>query len=335
MKDLITNKDYNARFKGLEKEEAISFVKKTFEEQLTKNLNLTKIQAPLFVDPLTGLNDNLNGYERAVSFDSLELNKNLEVVQSLAKWKRTALKKYNVEHLKGIFTNMVAIRRDEELDNIHSMFVDQWDWEMVINSEDRKISFLKKIVKKVYKSIYNTKDKVCKKYNLENKLPKEITFVTSKELEQMYPNNTPKERETIFAKENRAIFIIGIGGKLKSGEPHDGRAADYDDWKLNGDLIVYYDMHNKALELSSMGIRVDKDSIVKQIKVKKEEYKLELPYVKSVINNEIPLSIGGGIGQSRICMFMLDMMHVGEVSPSVWSDSDVKYFKDNNIDIKE
>lgn len=333
MKDLIVNKNYRCKFEGIKKEEAISFVRRTFEDILSKNLNLTKIQAPLFVNPATGLNDNLNGYERAVSFDSLELKKELEVVQSLAKWKRTALKRYNLNSEEGIYTNMIAVRRDEELDNTHSMYVDQWDWEMTITSELRKISFLKKIVKKIYKSVYQTKEKVCKKYGLENKLPKEITFITAQELENLYPNLTAKERETEFAKLNKAIFIIGIGGKLKSGEPHDGRAADYDDWKLNGDLIVFYDMHNKALELSSMGIRVDKNSIVKQIKAKKELSKFELPYVQAIMNDDLPLSIGGGIGQSRLCMFMLEMMHVGEVSPSVWDEEEIKYFKNNNINL--
>lgn len=319
-------KTYVSKLNLLETEVAIKFCKDTFERELSKALKLTRVSAPLFVAPESGLNDNLNGYERAVGFDIKVLNKNVEVVQSLAKWKRNALKRYEIQEGFGLYADMNAIRRDEDyLDEFHSCYVDQWDWEKVITKKERTISYLKKVVKTIYKVLLKTESLVNKKYNtFNNKLPKDIFFITTKELESMYPNLTRKERENAICKEKRAVFIMGIGWPLKDKKPHDGRAADYDDWKLNGDILVWLDTHNCALELSSMGIRVDGESIVKQLKYKKEEYKLDNPYSKDVISGNLPLTIGGGIGQSRLCLFFLEKMHIGEVQSSMWSDEDIK-----------
>lgn len=334
MKNLVIKDGYTSKLSLLETEVAIKFVKDTFQVELAKALNLTRVSAPLFVFPETGLNDNLNGYERAVSFDVLDLKRNVEVVQSLAKWKRNALKRYGFEVGTGLYTDMNAIRRDEELDTIHSCYVDQWDWCKVIERKDRTVSFLKKTVKKIYKVLLATEKKVNKKYEcFTTKLPQEITFITTKELEAKYPNLSRKERENTVAKEYGAVFIIGIGWPLKDGEPHDGRAADYDDWKLNGDILVWNPVLEQAFEISSMGIRVDETSIVKQCKKKKELAKLESPYSQDIINGVLPLTIGGGIGQSRLCMFFLEKIHIGEVQSSVWSDEDLKVLKDHNINV--
>ncbi len=334
MEKLVVRKGYKSKLSLIETEIAIKFVKDTFQVELAKALNLTRVSAPLFVFPETGLNDNLNGYERAVSFDVKDLGRNVEIVQSLAKWKRHALKRYGFEVGTGLYTDMNAIRRDEELDSIHSCYVDQWDWEKVIEKSDRTISFLKKTVKKIYKVFLATEKKVNKKYPVFNKkLPDQITFISTKELEKLYPTLTRKEREDKFAHDNGAVFIYQIGWPLKDGKPHDGRAADYDDWRLNGDIIMWDEVLGHALELSSMGIRVDDESIKKQLKAAKEESKLENPYVSDIINNRLPLTIGGGIGQSRICLFFLEKIHIGEVQSSVWSDSDLEILKENNVDI--
>lgn len=329
------NKKYESKLNLLETEVAIKFVKDTFERELSKALHLTRVSAPLFVAPETGLNDNLNGYERAVGFDIKVLNKNVEIVQSLAKWKRNALKRYGIAEECGIYADMNAIRRDEDyLDEFHSCYVDQWDWEKVIKKSERTISYLKKTVRSIFKVLKKTESLVNKKYPMfNNKLPDEIFFITTKELEEMYPNLSAKERENEICKIHRAVFVIGIGWPLKNGVPHDGRAADYDDWKLNGDILVWLDTHNKALELSSMGIRVDENSIVKQTKAKKEEYKLSSPYSQDIINQNLPLTIGGGIGQSRLCLFFLEKMHIGEVQASLWSEDDLKSLKDHNINL--
>ncbi len=334
MKQLIINKEYKSKLNLLDTEVAIKFCKDTFQVELAKALNLTRVSAPLFVFPETGLNDNLNGYERAVSFDILELKKNVEIVQSLAKWKRNALKRYGFEVGTGLYTDMNAIRRDEDLDNIHSVYVDQWDWEKVIERKNRTLSYLKQTVKKIYKVLKKTESKINAKYPVfDKKLPEEIIFISTKELEELYPNLSRKERENEIAKKYGAVFLYQIGWPLKDGEPHDGRAADYDDWKLNGDILVYNKVLNTAYEISSMGIRVDEKSIVKQLKAKNECEKLENPYVKGIINSELPLTIGGGIGQSRLCMFFLEKMHIGEVQSSVWSDSDLKILEENNVNI--
>ncbi len=315
---------YKSILNLIDTEIAIKLIKDTFERELAKALKLTRVSAPLFVQPETGLNDNLNGYERAVRFDVLTLHKDVEIVQSLAKWKRMALGKYGFEAGTGLYTDMNAIRRDEDLDAIHSVYVDQWDWEKIITDNDRKLSYLKKTVKSIYKTLKKLESVVNARYlELKGTLPKEITFISTKELEKKYPNLTRKERENAVAKEYGAVFIYGIGWNLADGKPHDGRAADYDDWKFNGDILLWYDVLGIALEISSMGIRVDKQSLVKQLKKKKELEKLENPYCKGILEDKLPLTIGGGIGQSRLCMYFLKKAHIGEVQSSVWSNEDI------------
>ena len=323
---------YKSKLNLLETEIAIKFVKDNFERELAKALKLTRVSAPLFVLPETGLNDNLNGVERPVKFDIKAIGKDVEVVQSLAKWKRMALKKYGFAPETGLYTDMNAIRRDEDLDNIHSCYVDQWDWEKIITKEERTYGYLKKTVKNIYKVFIKMSRLVSDKYpSLKVELPKDIFFISTKELEKMYPDKTRKERENLLDKEKKAIFLYQIGWPLKDKMPHDGRAADYDDWKLNGDIILWYEPLQMALELSSMGIRVDEDSLVKQLKNKHEEYKLENPFCKGILNKELPYTIGGGIGQSRICMFFLQKAHIGEVQSSIWDDKQLKELEKENI----
>lgn len=317
--------EYKSALNLLETEIAIKFIKDTFEKELAKALKLTRVSAPLFVCPETGLNDNLNGYERAVKFDVLTLGKEVEIVQSLAKWKRMALAKYGFKPETGLYTDMNAIRRDEELDALHSVYVDQWDWEKIITRGQRTITYLKKTVKGIYKALKKLSASVNAKYPmLTHKLPDEITFISTEELENTYPELSRKERENAAAKKYGAIFVYGIGWDLSDGKPHDGRAADYDDWKLNGDIILWYDVLGIGLEISSMGIRVDEKSLVKQLKKKKELNKLENPYCKDILNKVLPLTIGGGIGQSRLCMFFLNKAHIGEVQASIWSEECIK-----------
>ena len=325
---------YKSTLNLLETEIAIKFIKDTFERELAKALKLTRVSAPLFVLPETGLNDNLNGYERAVRFDVLTLKKEVEIVQSLAKWKRMALAKYGFEPETGLYTDMNAIRRDEDLDAIHSVYVDQWDWEKIITRNDRKLSYLKKTVKNIYKALKKLAVAVNKKYPaVIHNLPEEITFVSSKELEEMFPDLTRKQREHAAAKKFGAIFLYQIGWPLKDGKPHDGRAADYDDWKLNGDIILWYDVLGIGLEVSSMGIRVDEKSLVKQLKKKGEMSKLENPYCKAIVDGELPLTIGGGIGQSRLCMYFLNKAHIGEVQSSIWSEECIKENAEKGINL--
>ena len=316
---------YQSALGLIETEVAIKFIKDTFERELAKALKLTRVSAPLFVFPETGLNDNLNGYERAVRFDVLTLGKEVEIVQSLAKWKRMALAKYGFEAETGLYTDMNAIRRDEDLDALHSVYVDQWDWEKIISRGERRLSYLKKTVKSIYKALLKLSVAVNKKYpSITHDLPKEITFISTLELEQKYPELDRKQRETAAAKEYGAVFLYQIGYPLKDGKPHDGRAADYDDWKLNGDILLWYDVLGIAMEISSMGIRVDEKSLVRQLKAKKEMHKLDNPYCQDVINGKLPLTIGGGIGQSRLCMYFLKKAHIGEVQSSVWSEQCIK-----------
>ncbi len=316
---------YQSALNLIDTEIAIKFIKDTFEKELAKTLKLTRVSAPLFVFPETGLNDNLNGYERAVKFDVLSLGKEVEIVQSLAKWKRMALAKYGFTVGSGLYTDMNAIRRDEDLDAFHSVYVDQWDWEKIIDKKDRKLSYLKKTVKSIYKVFLKLSKAVNAKYpSLKHDLPKDITFISSEELEKNYPSLSRKEREKAVAKKYGAVFVYKIGWPLKDGVPHDGRAADYDDWKLNGDIIFWYETLNCAMELSSMGIRVDGNSLVKQLKKKKELYKLDNPYCKDIVEEKLPLTIGGGIGQSRLCMFFLNKAHIGEVQASVWGEESIK-----------
>ena len=312
-------------------EVAIKKVKDFFERDLAIGLNLTRVSAPLFVSRESGLNDNLNGTERPVSFDTLE-GKELEIVHSLAKWKRVALKDYGFGVGEGLYTDMIAIRRDEEPDNIHSMYVDQWDWEKIITKDERTYEYLKKTVEKIYSVIKLLSYKVANRYpEIETTLPNEIHFISTKELEEKYPNLDRKQRENEITKEYKAVFIYQIGWPLSDGLPHDGRASDYDDWNLNGDILLWYDVLDRAIEISSMGIRVDDKSIVKQINHKNEEFKLSNPYVKSVINNELPLTIGGGIGQSRLCMYFLKKAHIGEVQSSIWDEEYIKELEKENI----
>ena len=322
MEHLITPAGYKPVLDLRETQVAIKEIKDFFQRELAKQLNLTRVSAPLFVLPESGLNDNLNGVERPVSFGILEQkDRKAEIVHSLAKWKRQALKEYGFQEGEGLYTDMSAIRRDEDTDNIHSIYVDQWDWEKIISKKDRTRETLESIVRSVYKALKVTEDYMAYEYEYIGRyLPENITFVTTQELEDMYPDCTPKEREYKIAKLHGAVFIEQIGDKMKSGEKHDGRAPDYDDWKLNGDIIVYYPVLEIALELSSMGIRVDEISLHEQLKAAGCEEREKLAFQKALLNGELPYTIGGGIGQSRICMFFLRKAHIGEVQCSIWPD---------------
>lgn len=333
MEHLLTPAGYSSALSIRETEIGIKLVKDYFERALAKELNLTRVSAPLFVKPETGLNDNLNGVERPVSFGIKEQNdRDVEIVHSLAKWKRQALKRYGFHSGEGLYTDMNAIRRDEDTDNIHSIFVDQWDWEKIISKEERNVETLKSTVLSVYSALKNTESFMAMQYNyIEEILPEKISFITSQELEDMYPDCTPKEREYKIAKLKGAVFIMQIGDKLASGEKHDGRAPDYDDWKLNGDIIVYYPILDIALELSSMGIRVDETALAEQLEKAGCTERADMPFQKAVLNCELPYTIGGGIGQSRICMFYLRKAHIGEVQASIWPDEINEYAADNGI----
>ncbi|MCI8404996.1 MAG: aspartate--ammonia ligase [Clostridia bacterium] len=325
--------NYESNLDGRETERAIKFIKDTFQHEIIAALNLQRISAPLFVRPETGLNDNLNGVERPVSFDAPCIGgAELEIVHSLAKWKRMTLGKYGFKAGEGLYTDMNAIRRDEEVDNLHSMYVDQWDWEAVIEKSDRNMETLKSYVNNIYKAMKSTQSRVCQKYaDIKNNFPDEITFITTQELEDMYPDLEPKERENRLLREKKAVFLMQIGKELKSGEKHDGRAPDYDDWELNGDILVYYPLLDMAYELSSMGIRVDEDALKAQVKMADCEDRLELEFHKKLLNKELPYTIGGGIGQSRLCMFMLGKAHIGEVQASVWPDEMRKICSENGM----
>lgn len=332
MKKDIYEIKYSSVLDVYQTQKAIKFVKDTFQKLLAKKLDLLRVTAPLFVSSESGLNDGLSGIEKPIGFDIVDIKEHVEIVHSLAKWKRMALSKYNIYVHKGIYTDMNAIRKDERTDFIHSVYVDQWDWEKHIIEEDRTYRYLKNTVKKIYSCIYRLSLEVKKKYpSLSIDLPKDIYFVSTKELEKKYPSLSRKEREDAITREHKAVFLYQIGEKLKDGLPHDARAADYDDWKLNGDILVYYPLYDMALELSSMGIRVNKDRLVKQLKEKGEEYKLDNSYCRAILNDELPLSIGGGIGQSRLCMFMLNKAHIGEVQVSNWSKEEIEKLKKNNI----
>lgn len=333
MRNIVVPKGYKSPGTVKETEIAIKEVKDYFERALAKELNLTRVSAPLFVKPESGLNDNLNGVERPVKFGIREQNDAIaEIVHSLAKWKRMALADYGFECGEGLYTDMSAIRRDEDTDNIHSIYVDQWDWEKIISKKDRNEKTLKEIVRKVYEALKNTEVFINSRYpHIRKILPNDITFITTQELEDKYPDMTPKEREYAAAKEYKAVFLMKIGKILESGERHDGRAPDYDDWELNGDILVYYPVLDIALELSSMGIRVDEKSLKKQLKLANCMDRAELPFQEAVLNGELPYTIGGGIGQSRICMFFLRRAHIGEVQSSIWRDEDIIYAKKHGI----
>lgn len=329
---IIIPEGYKNNFSLIETEVQIKKIKDFFEKSLAENLNLVRVSAPLFVEPNTGINDNLNGIERPVSFDLLEAKKDVQIVHSLAKWKRYSLFRYGFKLGEGLYADMNAIRRDEELDNLHSIYVDQWDWEKIIEKSERNIETLKEIVKKIYKTFKATEIYTCDKLLHEDKfLPDEISFITTQELEDRFPDKTPKEREDLIAKEKGAVFIMQIGGALKSGEKHDGRSPDYDDWNLNGDIIFYYPVLDRAFEVSSMGIRVDEESLDKQLKIADCDDRRELLYHKMLLNGELPYTIGGGIGQSRICMYFLRKAHIGEVQSSVWDEKNIKICEENGI----
>ena len=309
-------------------QKAICLLKRLFEDDLGAKLDLYRVSAPLFVDERSGLNDNLNGYERPVSFDILRSDAIAEVVQSLAKWKRLALKRYGFYPGKGIYTDMNAIRRDEdELDNLHSVYVDQWDWEKVILPENRNIDYLKTTVMDIVAAICDTQDTLQAIYPQLSRLEKlcrRVSFITAQQLEDLYPTLTPKERENAYTKEHKTVFIIGIGGALRSGRPHDGRAPDYDDWELNGDILFWDEVLDCAMEISSMGIRVDPEALDRQLSISGCDMRRELPYHKALLSGQLPLTIGGGIGQSRVSMLLLGKAHIGEVQVSIWDSTTVE-----------
>lgn len=333
MSHLILPQNYDPLIDLMESQRAIKKIKDYFQQELAYGLNLRRVSAPLFVDPRTGLNDNLNGVERRVSFTLKDIDElEVEVVQSLAKWKRMALGKYKIEPGHGIYTDMNAIRRDEELDNLHSVYVDQWDWEKVITKEQRTEEYLKETVTTIYNAVKNLGDYVNRLYrDIQTEIPNEIFFVTTQELEDMYPDLTPKEREDAVTKEHGAVFIMKIGGRLASGEKHDGRSPDYDDWELNGDIILWNEVLDRAFEISSMGIRVDAEAMARQLEAEGCMDRAEMEFQKAVLEDRLPYTIGGGIGQSRLCMYFLRKAHIGEVQSSVWPKEMIETCSENNI----
>ncbi len=334
MKGLTIPQGYKSALDIRQTQIAIKKVKDFFERDLAIQLNLTRVSAPLFVPKSSGLNDTLSGVERPVAFDIKNHCEDVEIVQSLAKWKRFALKEYNFSCGEGLYTDMNAIRRDEDTDNIHSVFVDQWDWERIINKEDRNVETLKYMVKKIYSSLKHTENFIVDDYSfIEKLLPQNIFFITTQELEDMYPDLTPKMREYEIVKKHKAVFIMQIGGTLKSGNIHDGRAPDYDDWSLNGDIMVYYPVLDIAFELSSMGIRVDEKTLKSQLEIRNCTERENLPFQKALLEGKLPYTVGGGIGQSRMCMFFLRKAHIGEVQSSVWDEAVRKECKENGINL--
>ena len=330
---LILPEHYDPKLTVRETQEAIKYIRDTFQKEIGKEMNLERISAPLFVEKSSGLNDDLNGVERKVSFDLAAMpGEEVEVVQSLAKWKRMALGKYGFKPGEGLYTNMNAIRRDEELDNLHSVYVDQWDWERVITKEERTIETLEKTVRTIFKVIKHMEHEVWYKYpQAVYRLPDDIVFIDSEDLRRKYPDLTPKERENAICKEYGAVFIMRIGDKLGDGKPHDGRAPDYDDWQLNGDILFWFKPLNMAMEISSMGIRVSEESLHEQLKKADCLEREKLPFHRMILNRKLPYSIGGGIGQSRLCMLLLGRAHVGEVQASMWPESMRNECAEHNI----
>ncbi len=319
MKKSFIPEGYHPVLDEYDTQRAIAYIKRTFQDEFASALDLKRVSAPLFVTEESGLNDNLNGYERPVSFDIPSVGTDAQVVHSLAKWKRLALKRYNFSTGNGLYTDMNAIRRDEDLDNIHSIYVDQWDWEKIITRENRNLDYFKLIVRSIVNAICDTNDRLHVRYpQLRVELDREVSFITTQELEDMYPELTPSERETAYVKEHKTTCIMQIGGALRSGKPHDGRAPDYDDWQLNGDILFWNDVLGRAFEISSMGIRVDAVSLDRQLTAAGCDDRRELPFHKMLLYDELPLTIGGGIGQSRLCMLMMGCAHIGEVQASVW-----------------
>ena len=332
MSKLTIPQGYTAPLPNYELQRAIAFIKSTFQTNLSNALNLRRVSAPLFVADNSGLNDNLNGVERPVSFDIPDVGLNAEVVHSLAKWKRLALKRYGFHPGKGLYTDMNAIRRDEEVDNLHSVYVDQWDWEKIITREDRNVDYLKSSVQAIVGAVCETCEALDVAFpSLHGKLEREVYFLTTQELEDRWPEKTPKEREDAICREHHTVFLMQIGGKLRSGEKHDGRAPDYDDWALNGDILMWNPVLEKAFEISSMGIRVDEESLAQQLKLAGCEERAELPFHKMLLNGELPLTMGGGIGQSRLCMLMIGTCHIGEVQSSLWDEATQTACRDAGI----
>ena len=331
-KSMMIPKDYHSVLDVRTTERAIKKVKDVFQAELAKALNLHRVSAPMMVDASSGLNDNLNGVERAVAFDVPSAKCNVEIVHSLAKWKRQALARYEYQPGEGIYTDMNAIRRDEELDNLHSVYVDQWDWEVNIKKEQRNTRTLINTVERIYDALKRTEGLISESYPMLTPfLRDKIYFITTQELEELYPKLSPKEREDAIAKEKGSVFIMRIGGILKSGIKHDGRAPDYDDWMLNGDIVLWYPILNRAFEVSSMGIRVDEDALKSQLEAAGCPERMDLPFHRALLNKELPYSIGGGIGQSRLCMFLLNKAHIGEVQAGIWSGEMIEQCGKANI----
>ena len=338
MVDVCMNKiyipeGYQPNLDAYDTQRAIAYIKETFQEEFSKALNLKRVSAPLFVTENSGLNDNLNGYERAVSFDIPAVGADAQVVHSLAKWKRLALKRYDFHEGRGLYTDMNAIRRDEELDNIHSIYVDQWDWEKIIRREDRTLDYLIRTSQEIVHCVVDTSERLKREFpSINVKLSRNMVAVTTQELEDMYPDlKTGSERENAFLKEHKTALIMQIGGKLKSGKPHDGRAPDYDDWQLNADIMFWNDVLGRAFEISSMGIRVDAESLDRQLTLAGCDNRRELPFHKMLLNDELPLTMGGGIGQSRLCMLMIGNAHIGEVQSSIWDPETLRVCAENGI----
>ena len=321
MSKIIIPENYTPALNLYDTQRAIGTVKRLFADTLCATLSLYRVSAPLFVEASTGLNDDLNGVERKVTFDTKDSGIEVQVVQSLAKWKRKALKDYGFRVGKGLYCDMNAIRRDEDMDNLHSIYVDQWDWEKVIDRDTRNMAYLEDTVRRIVSAICGTLDELKWQFSgLSTELCRDVYFITAQELEDRYPDLTPKQRENVIVREHRTVFIEQIGGVLKSGKPHDGRAPDYDDWSMNGDLLFWHEPLGMALEISSMGIRVDENSLAAQLKIAGCEARAELPFHKMLLNGELPLTIGGGIGQSRLCMLLLGKVHIGEVQASLWDE---------------
>ena len=332
MNKIYIPENYKPVLDAYDTQRAIAYIKETFQQEFSKALNLKRVSAPLFVTESSGLNDNLNGYERPVSFDIPDVHAEAQVVHSLAKWKRLALKRYQFNVGKGLFTDMNAIRRDEEVDNLHSVYVDQWDWEKVIAREDRNTDYLKRTVRDIVGAVCETNDALGVAFpSLHTKLDREVFFITTQELEDMYPDKTPKERENEILRQHHTVFLMQIGGKLKSGKPHDGRAPDYDDWDLNGDILMWNPVLQCAFEISSMGIRVDEKSLDRQLTLAGCDDRRSLPFHKMLLSGELPLTMGGGIGQSRLCMLMIGACHIGEVQSSIWDRATTDACRDAGI----
>ena len=332
MNKVIVPKEYAPKLNGYELQRAIALTKSLFQEEFTETLHLMRVSAPLFVRSTSGLNDDLTGKERPVAFDIPAIGDEAQVVHSLAQWKRLALKKYGFAMHEGLYTDMNAIRRDEALDNIHSIYVDQWDWERIIAEEDRTEEYLKSTVRAIADVICDVSEALKKEFpQITTSLTREVSFITSQELEDLYPENTPEEREYLYLKEHKAAFIMQIGGKLRSGISHGNRAPDYDDWALNGDLIYWNDVLECAFEISSMGIRVSPESLAVQLKLANCEHRRELPFHKMLLNDQLPLTVGGGIGQSRLCMLLIGCAHIGEVQSGLWDEDTLRICAENNI----